>query len=419
MSQRSVRFDRMLLVFLVVLMASAIAWAMVAPVDQIVRAEGRIIAAGRAQIVQHLEGGIVQQILVREGQVVEAGDVLMRLSDVQANTSVQQGRSRMQALLAQQARLTAEAQGQAAPQFPLEVPPEIQQEAVNAFKERLSRLRSERLVIGQQHTQRQAELTEARSRIVSTQIELDLARKQSNMMEGLAKKGAASQMELIDSQSRTQRLTTTLNDIQSSLPRLQAAVSELSARLDESSARFRSDARTELTQVSAELAKLHLAVDGDTDRLERTEVRAPTSGYINRLNFNTMGGVVKPGEVLLEITPNQGPVAVEARVRPNDRASLRPGLSTRVMIGAYDYAVYGALSGRLVEVSADTLADESGQRYYRVLIQTDTPSERMTALAILPGMTARADVVLGQRTVMSYLLSPLLRFKQQAFTEPH
>lgn len=419
MSQRSVLWDRTLMGMLVLLMTGAIAWAFISPVDQIVRAEGRIIAAGRAQIVQHLEGGIVQQILVREGQVVQAGDVLMRLSDVQANTSVQQGRSRLQALLAQQARLTAEAQGQAAPQFPLEVPQEIQQEAVNAFKERLSRLRSERLVISQQHTQRQAELSEARSRIVSTQVELELARKQSNMMEGLARKGAASQMELIDSQSRTQRLTTTLNDIQASLPRLQAAIAELSARLDESSAKFRSEARTELTQVSAELAKLHLAVDGDTDRLERTEVRAPTSGYINRLNFNTMGGVVKPGEVLLEITPNQGPVAVEARVRPNDRASLRPGLSTRVMIGAYDYAVYGALSGRLIEVSADTLTDESGQRFYRVLIQTDTPSERMTDLSILPGMTARADVVLGQRTVMSYLLSPLLRFKQQAFTEPH
>jgi adhesin transport system membrane fusion protein len=419
MNLRSELWDRVLLGWLAVLMTAAVAWACVSPVDQIVRAEGRIIAAGRAQIVQHLEGGIVQQILVREGQVVQAGDVLMRLSDVQANTSVQQGRSRLHALLAQQARLTAEAQGQAAPQFSREVPEAIQQEAVNAFKERLSRLRSERLVITQQHTQRQAELAEARSRILSTQVELDLARKQSNMMEGLAKKGAASQMELIDSQSRTQRLTTTLNDIQASLPRLQAAVSELSARLDESSARFRSDARTELTQVSAELAKLHLAVDGDTDRLERTEVRAPTSGYINRLNFNTMGGVVKPGEVLLEITPNQGPVAVEARVRPNDRASLRPGLSTRVMIGAYDYAVYGALSGRLIEVSADTLTDESGQRFYRVLIETDTPSERMTNLSILPGMTARADVVLGQRTVMSYLLSPLLRFKQQAFTEPH
>ncbi|PUE43367.1 HlyD family type I secretion periplasmic adaptor subunit [Limnohabitans sp. Hippo3] len=418
MKPKTLTVDQRLLLALALLVCSAMVWAMVSPVDQIVRAEGRIIAAGRAQIVQHLEGGIVQQILVREGQVVSAGDVLMRLSDVQANTSVQQGRSRLHALMAQQARLTAEAQGQTEPQFAPDIPEDIQREARNAFKERLARVRSERAVISQQHTQRQAELSEARSRIVSTQVELDLARKQSTLMDVLAKKGAASQMELLESQSRTQRLTTTLNDIQASLPRLQAAVSELSARLEESSARFRAEARTELTQVSAELAKLSLAVDGDTDRLDRTEVRAPTSGYINRLNFNTMGGVVKPGEVLLEITPNQGPVAVEARVRPNDRASLRPGLSTRVMIGAYDYAIYGALNGRLVEVSADTLPDESGQRYYRVLIQTDTPSQRMASLAILPGMTARADVVLAQRSVMTYLLSPLLRFKQQAFTEP-
>ena len=418
MKPQAMTTDQRLLLALVVLVLGAVLWAILAPVDQIVRAEGRIIAAGRAQIVQHLEGGIVQQILVREGQVVAAGDVLMRLSDVQANTSVQQGRSRVHALLAQQARLTAEAQGQGEPHFAADIPQDIQREALNAFKERLARVRSERAVISQQHTQRQAELSEARSRIVSTQVELELARKQSTMMDVLAKKGAASQMELLESQSRTQRLTTTLNDIQASLPRLQAAVSELSARQEEAQARFRAEARTELTQVGAELSKLSLAVDGDTDRLDRTEVRAPTSGYINRMNFNTMGGVVKPGEVLLEITPNQGPVAVEARVRPNDRASLRPGLTTRVMIGAYDYAVYGALSGRLVEVSADTLPDESGQRYYRVLIQTDTPSQRMAALAILPGMTARADVVLGQRSVMSYLLSPLLRFKQQAFTEP-
>ena len=178
MNWRQMTTDQRLMLALAVLVSCAMLWAILAPVDQIVRAEGRIIAAGRAQIVQHLEGGIVQQILVREGQVVSAGDVLMRLSDVQANTSVQQGRSRQHALLAQQARLTAEAQGQAEPKFSADIPEDIQREALNAFKERLVRVRSERAVIGQQHTQRQAELSEARSRIVSTQVELDLARKQ-------------------------------------------------------------------------------------------------------------------------------------------------------------------------------------------------------------------------------------------------
>lgn len=409
--------DQKLTLVLVALLLGIFAWASLAQVDQIVRAEGRIIAAGRAQIVQHLEGGIVQQILVREGQVVAAGDVLMRLSDVQANTTVQQGRSRLSALQAQQARLNAEAQGLPEPQFSGHIPQELQRESMSAFRERLSRFRAERMVIAQQHTQRKAELQEARQRIVSTQAELDLAKRQSSLMDGLYKKGAASQMENLDAQSRTQKLLSNLSELQGSLPRLESGIAELQARLNESDSRFRVEARNELIQVSAEISKISLAVDGDSDRLKRTEVRAPASGYINRMHFNTMGGVVKPGEALLEITPSEGPVAVEARVRPNDRASLRAGLTTQVRIGAYDYAVYGSLAGRLVEVSADTLADESGQRYYRVLIQTDAPTARMAAVSILPGMTASADVVLGQRNVLTYLLSPLLRFKQRAFSE--
>ena len=410
--------DRMLMLALALLLGGAFTWASVAQIDQIVRAEGRIIAAGRAQIVQHLEGGIVQQILVREGQVVAAGDVLMRLSAVQANTTVQQGRNRLFAMQAQQARLNAEAQGLPSPQFDNAIPVELRQESMDAFRERLSRHRAERMVIAQQHSQRKAELTEARQRILSTQTELDLAKRQSSLMDGLFKKGAASQMEYLDAQSRTQKLLSTISDLQSSMPRLEAGIAELQARLNEFESRFRAEARTELTQVSAEIAKISLAVDGDADRLDRTEVRAPASGYINRMHFNTMGGVVKPGEALLEITPSEGPVAVEARVRPNDRASLRAGLTTHVKIGAYDYAVYGALAGQLVEVSADTLPDEAGQRYYRVLIQTDAPTSRMADVALLPGMTASADVVLGQRSVLTYLISPLLRFKNRAFSEP-
>lgn len=411
--------DRRLLLQLTLLLLAGLAWAAWSPVDQIVRAEGRIIASARAQIVQHLEGGIVSQIVAREGQTVQAGDVLMRLSDVQASTSVQQGQGRLHVLRAQQARLTAEATGQSVPVFPADLPPEVRLDALNAFRERMGRLQSERQVLVQQHTQRQAELKEAHSRIQSVLEELNLARKQSGLMEDLYRKGAASQMELLDAQSRTQKLQTTLQDIRASLPRLQASVAELSARLDEIAARFRADARTELAQTSAEVARMSLAVDGDSDRLTRTEVRAPTSGYINRLHINTIGGVIKPGEAVLEITPSEGPIAVEARVRPNDRASLRPGLPTRVMVGAYDYTVYGALQGRLIEVSADTLPDETGQRYYRVLIQTDPPQGPMASQAILPGMTARADVVLGQRSVLSYLLSPLLRLHQQALTEPN
>ena len=400
-------------VFLVLLI-----WASFAPVDRIVRAEGRIIPSGRAQIVQHLEGGIVNEIMVHEGQAVEAGQVLMRLSDVQANSSVKQGQSRVQALKAQQARLTAEAEGAAQPVFGDDIPAELQQSELNIFRERAARMTSEQAALRQQISQRQSELTEAHSRSKSLAAELDLARQQASLMEGLQRRGAASQMELLEAQSRVERLRTSLNDVVNSVPRLQSAIGESTARLNEGVSRWRADARSELSQVTADLARIEFAVDGDEDRLSRTEVKAPMAGYINRLDFNTIGGVAKSGEPLLEITPSDGSLAVEARVRPDDRASLRPGLPTRVLIGAYDYAVYGALDGKLVEVSADTLPDESGQRYYRVLIETKSAQGRLAKEVILPGMTARADVVVGQRSVMSYLLSPLLRFKAQALREP-
>jgi adhesin transport system membrane fusion protein len=410
--------DHQLLLALLGLGGAIVVWACFAPVDRIVRAEGRIIASARSQIVQHLEGGIVTELLVREGQAVKAGEVMMRLSAVQAHTSVQQGQSKLWGLKAQHARLSAEAEGLSTIDFPAEIPEQLQKLEVNAFRERSSRSFAEKSVVRQQISQRQSDLAEAKTRAQGLTTELELARKQSALMEGLHRKGAASQMEMLEAQGRAQRLSTQYNDVVGSLTRLQSAVAESSARLSESNSRVRADVRTELSQVSSEIARFELAVDGDEDRLARTEVRAPTSGFINRLYFNTIGGVAKPGEPLLEITPSDGPVAVEARVRPDDRASLRPGLQTRVLIGAYDYAVYGSLEGRVVEVSADTVPDEHGQRFYRVVIQTNSAKGLLAKQSILPGMTAHADVVLGQRSVMSYVLSPLLRFTQRALREP-
>jgi adhesin transport system membrane fusion protein len=410
--------DKRLLAWLLGLFMLFFVWSCLSPVDRIVRAEGRIIAAGRAQIVQHLEGGIVTEILVQEGQSVKAGEVLMRLSNLQANTSAQQSQNRFWTIKAQQARLEAEAQGIDQITFNDDIPGEYRKLEFDVFQERNARNQSERNVITQQINQRQSELSEAQTRATSLATEVELSRKQSTLLEGLYKSGAASQIEMLDAQGRTQRLQTQYNDVRGSIPRLQAAVAEAKAKLTESIAKQKTEAKTELTQISEEIERLSAAVDNDQDRLARTEVRAPMSGYINRLNFNTIGGVIKPGEAVLEITPSEGPVAVEAHVRPDDRASLRPGLETRVMVGAYDYAVYGALVGKVVEVSADTVPDEHGQRYYRVLIKTDGNEGALARQSLLPGMTAHADVVLGQRRVISYLVSPLLKFTQRAMREP-
>lgn len=404
---------------LVLLMLSLVVWAAWAPIDKIVRAQGRIITASKSQVVQHLEGGIVSEILVHEGQKVQAGQTMMRLSDINANSNLSQGRSRLQSLKATQARLRAEAQGGTSLVFDDDIPISMQMLEKNAFDERQSRIRSEQAALQQQINQRQAELKEAQARSQSLSTELNIAKQQATMVDSLLKKGAASQMELLEAQSRTERLNTQFRDVVNTIPRLMSAQAESAARINESQSRFRAEARTEINQVTAEINRILAGIRADSDRVSRTEVRAPSTGFVNRLMFNTIGGVVKPGEAVLEITPSEGPLAVEARVRPDDRASLRAGLTTRVMLGAYDYTVYGALQGEVVEVSSDTLPDENGQRYYRVVVETKPAQGPLAQEVILPGMTASADVIVGKRSVLSYLLSPLLRFSSRAMREPH
>ena len=394
-----------------------IVWAMVAKIDKIVRAQGRIITASRSQVIQHLEGGIVNEINVKEGQKVQAGQILMKLSDIGANSSFLQIRSRLQALRASQTRLRAESQGSSTLVFDPDIDISLRNLEKNAFDERLNRIKSEQSALQQQLLQRQGELKEAQSRALNMSSEFSLAKQQSQLIENLYKKGAASQMEYLDAQGKSERLNTQYKDVINTIPRLTSAQEEISARLQESMSKFRSEARTELNQVSAEINRINAGIRADSDRVSRTDVRAPITGIINRLLFNTIGGVVKPGESVLEITPTEGPLAVEARVRPDDRASLRTGLPTRVQIGAYDYTVYGALDGEVAEVSADTLQDERGDRYYRLLIQTLPAKGPLADEVLLPGMTASADVIVGQRSIFSYFISPLLRFSTRALRE--
>lgn len=280
--------DKLLIIFLLISVIAIFIWAGLAPIDKIVRAQGRIIAASRSQVVQHLEGGIVNEILVKEGQKVQAGQILMRLSDIGANSNLLQGRSRLQALRATQARLRAESQGSSSLVFDADIDTSLRLLEKNAFDERANRIRSEQAALQQQLMQRQGELKEAQARSQSLSSELNLAKQQSNLIENLYKKGAASQMENLDAQSRTERLNTQYKDVLNTVPRLLSAQAEISARLNESLSRFRSDARTELNQVSAEINRINAGLKADSDRVSRTEVKAPSTGIVNRLLFNTL-----------------------------------------------------------------------------------------------------------------------------------
>lgn len=408
--------------FILLLLFSSISvflWAGTAEVDVIVRAEGQIIPAGKSQIVQHLEGGIVQKILVQEGQVVVAGQPLMELSDVQTRSNLEQEQSRLDALRGREARLLAEVNGDGAIDFPEELnDPNVIRVETAAWQARRTQLAEEVRVLKALSMQKKNELTEINSKRQNLLEELVLAEKKHHVIEDLRKNNAASELEVLDSQMRIQRLKSEIDDATNAAPRLQAAQSEAESRVNEAVARFRAEASAALTQVREELENISLGIDSSVDRLERNVVRSPVAGLINKMNITTIGAVVRPSEILMEITPSDQRIVIQTRANPNDRAHLHRGLPARVRVGAYDYATYGTFEGHVTEVSSDTLSDERGIRYYRVNVEVDVSNltSRVRQPGVLmPGMGASADIAVGKRTILSYILSPLLEFRDGAF----
>lgn len=399
--------------------SSLLLWAGIAKVDVIVRTEGQLIPAGKSQIVQHLEGGIVRKILVQEGQVVVAGQPLMELSDVQTRSSLGQEQSTLDALRGREARLLAELNGHNTIVFPKNLnDPNVIRVETAAWQARRAQLAEEVQVLQAQGLQKENELAEINSKRLNLQKELDLAEKQYLVIDGLRKNNAASELEVLDTQMRIQRLKSQIAEATTAAPRLQAAQAESESRVKEAIARFRAEASSALTQVREELEKISHEMGTSVDRLDRNVVRSPVAGLINKLNVTTIGAVIRPSEILLEITPSDQRIVIETRSNPNDRAHLRRGLPARVRIGAYDYATYGTFEGHVTDVSADTLSDEKGNRYYRVNVEVDvaTLMSRVRQPGVLmPGMAASADISVGKRTILSYLLSPLLKFRDGAF----
>ena len=408
---------RKMIVAVTVVMLAGVVWAALAPVDRVVRAAGRLIPSERAQVVQHLEGGIVAGILVREGQIVERDAELLMIADVQAQSQVGERQVRLNALRAQLARLRAEALGGNVPAGAargVDADAQREQLVLAARREKLEQSLS---VVREQLDQRRQEVREAETRKKGLTREHALAVQQLAVVSDMIARQAASRLELLEAQSRVERFASQMQDIDASIPKTASSIRELEGRVAELGAQFRSDARTRLAEVEVEMRRLEEEVNAGKDRLERTAVRSPSRGVINKLYTNTVGGVVRAGEPLVEITPLDDRLTLEASIVPQDRGEVVVGLPAVIRLSAFDYAVYGTLAGKVSEVSADTLADERGNRFYRVRIDVDPESLRALGRELAPGMTATADVVLGQRTVLRYLMSPLSRFMGSALRD--
>ncbi len=416
---RRLRRPRWLVYSVALLTAALLAWAALATVDRVVRSTGRIVPSGKPQLVQHLEGGIVSRVYVREGDTVQPGDNLVAVSDLAANSMRGEKQARLNGLLARSARLEAEASGASRFVPPATLPPqapEVLNEAA-AFAARQSRLGQGSRVLEEQATQKRQEAAELEARKRGLAAELDVARQQLTLVQNMVSRQAGSQLELLEARSRVERLTTQIRELEATLPRLASASVELQARQAESVAQFRSDARTALSEAQVELRRLQEDIKTENDRVRRTVVTAPVGGTVNKVLANTVGGVVKPGETLVEITPSGGALLIEARASPADRGALQTGHPARIRVAAFDYTLYGTLEARITEISADSLQDERGERFFRVALEVDAKSLAAFGQAVTPGMTVLADVVTGQRTVLQYLLSPVRGLASTAFRD--
>ncbi|QSI78360.1 MULTISPECIES: HlyD family type I secretion periplasmic adaptor subunit [Niveibacterium] len=396
-----------------------IIWAAFAQIDEVTRGDGKVIPFSQNQLIQSLDGGIVQQILVREGQTVEKGQLLLKIDPTRFVSSLRENRSQYLSLLAKAARLEAIAEGRA-----YEPPPEALKEVPDVVEQERAAFESKRLeveatvgIARQQLTQRTQELNEVRARREQASQSYDLTARELEVTRPLTKTGAVSDVELLRLERDVARYRGERDAANAQIPRIQAAIGEAQRKIQEVELQMKNQARSDLSDVSAKLGTLSEGSVALADRVKQSEVRAPMRGTVKQIFVHTVGGVVQPGKEVVAIVPSDDALLLEARVLPKDIAFLRPGQKAQVKFTAYDFSIYGGLEGTLEQIGADTVVDEKGNAFYEVRVRTTTSTIGPKKLPIIPGMVAEVDILTGKKSILTYLLKPVIRAKAAAMTE--
>lgn len=409
-----------LLIWLSLLVFTAlVTWAYFAWIDEVVRGEGKVVPSSQIQVVQSLDGGVVEEILVRPGKFVDVGDVLLRIDPTRYSSSLGESQAETLSLTAKAARLEAIATG-----MPLNMPeevtlaaPELAEMEMRVWEARSNELRSNLVVAQEQINQRQQELRETRANRDQAASSCGLTSQELNMTRPLLKSGAVSEVDILRLQRDVARYCGEQKAANAQIDRIQSSIQEAEERLEEIEIKFRNEARTELSDVRAKLSALKESKRALEDRVRLAEIRSPVRGTVKSLYSNTVGGVVQPGKDILEIVPTDDTLLLEVRINPRDIGFLHPGQTANVKFTAYDFSVYGGLEGVLEQLSADTITDEKGNSFYVAKVRTEDVFVGDDNRPVLPGMVADVHILTGKRTVLQYLLKPILRARENAFTE--
>lgn len=396
-------------------------WAYFSNIEQVTRGEGKVIPSSHIQIVQNLEGGILSEILVDVGELVKKDQMLLRIDETRFSSSFQQNRSKYLSFKARAARLLSEANGTdfKVPQEVVDVKPEIGVREQELFESRRREFQSSMDILEEQISQRQHEYRELTAKLEELNRTNALLQKELELTRPLVAQGAVSEVEVLHLERQASQMQGEIETIKQTIPKAQSRLQEALLGLRENELAFFNKAKSELNEILAELEEVSASAIALEDRLRRTSVRSPVTGTINRLLVNTVGGVIQPGMDLVEIVPLEDTLVVEARIKPADIAFLRPDQEAKVKFTAYDFTIYGGLDARLEHISADSITDEQGNSYYLVRLRTDRnyigPEEN--PLPIIPGMVASVDILTGEKTILAYLLKPVLRAKYMALRE--
>jgi len=396
-------------------------WADFAVLDEVTRGEGRVIPSSKTQIIQNLEGGILAEILVHEGDIVEKGDILVRIDNTAAQATYRDAQTRFYSLQATVERLMAEQMDRemALSEKILRQAPQAAADQKSLFEARRRQLKAQIGVLEAQAGQRKQEIAEVRSRRKQLERSLQLAREELAITQPLARSGVMPRIDLIRIERQVADLEGEINTIRLSIPRIQSAAKEAGQRIEEVRLSSKSAISEALNRARAELNSVTETLLAGKDRVTRTSVRSRVRGTVKEIKQNTIGGVIRPGEDIIEIVPLDDTLLIEAQIRPADIAFLRPGQEAMIKVAAYDFSIYGGLQAEVEHISADTIKDEQGENFYRVYLRTGQNSlvHQGNELPIIPGMTATIEILTGHKTVLDYILKPILKARDQALRE--
>lgn len=413
---------RIVLKFWLITVFIFLLWAWLMPIDELVRGSGKVIPGGENQMIQNLEGGILSGIMVKEGQKVKEGDILLKIDNVKTAANYESSQYKAGELRARIVRLKAEATGGSfspteddLKKYPMKIAEER-----NLYMSDQENLRSQIQGLRDEYAQKQNEKTDALGRIREQKQALTLIKEEVAISEPMVAQGIKPRVEFLKLQREMSDISQKYNSLVTSIPGLDAAMAQINSKIREAQSQFRMKAQLDLNEAMTQFQTVGAESSAYEDQVSRTSIKSPINGIVQKLYVNTVGGVIKPGDNLIEIVPTEGGLLVEAKVKPSDIAFIYPGQKATVKVTAYDYSIYGSLNGKVLTISPDTVTDEKNNEvYYIVRLQTDKKylGSKEKPLKIIPGMMVNVDIVTGKKTILEYIFKPILKVKQYTFSE--